>query len=131
MLDRIKDFSTLSPPPSFSPSKKKERLKPSSSFFSDGLEVERSIEPSAMTVDTSDLSLSAYPINITLRHLSEEESTPTQVGTVPNGLFRSNILSDDEVDASTRKGDADAGKEEFIRAKRVVGCDGARSWVRK
>jgi phenol 2-monooxygenase len=71
-----------------------------------------------------------YPLSVTLRHLSEEEATPTQVGTVPNGLFRSNILADDELDAKVRT-NGNVGEEETVKAKYVVGCDGARSWVRK
>jgi len=102
------------------------------------LTVDRSIAPTGMTVDAtleSDFSASAYPVSLTLRHLTEEESTPTQVGTVASGLHRSNVLSDDEADAMNgsvaRGAYAHAGEEETVRAKFVVGCDGARSWVRK
>lgn len=84
---------------------------------------------------SSDLSNSSYPIKVTLRHLSEEESTPATVGSVAatattNGLFRSNLLSDDEYDAAS-KARTTPGLEETFSAKYVVGCDGARSWVRK
>lgn len=102
------------------------------------LTVDRSIAPTGMTVDAtleSDFSASAYPVSLTLCHLTEEESTPTQVGTVASGLHRSNVLSDDEADAMNgsvaRGAYAHAGEEETVRAKFVVGCDGARSWVRK
>lgn len=102
-----------------------------------GLVVNRAVAPVSMTVDpslTTDFSPSSYPITLKLRHLSEEESTPTQVG-IANGLHRSNVLSDDEADAmnGTREGGAyaHAGEEETVRTKFVVGADGARSWVRK
>ncbi|GAA5887203.1 hypothetical protein JCM5296_004561 [Sporobolomyces johnsonii] len=102
----------------------------------DNLTVDRSIAPAALSVDPSlisSFSPSSYPITVTLRHLTESESTPAQTGAVPNGLFRSNILSDEEVEAiAAGKADFDkAGEEETVRAKFVVGCDGARSWVRK
>ncbi|GAA6047438.1 hypothetical protein JCM3770_001305 [Rhodotorula araucariae] len=102
------------------------------------LVVDRSTAPTTMTVDSSlvdDFSADAYPVTLTLRHLSEEESTPTQVGAVASGLHRSNILSDDEADAlngtAANGAFAHAGEEETVKAKFVVGCDGARSWVRK
>ncbi|GAA5893603.1 hypothetical protein JCM8208_000839 [Rhodotorula glutinis] len=102
-----------------------------------GLVVDRAVAPISMTVDpvlVGDFSSSSYPVTLKLRHLSEEEATPTQVG-IANGLHRSNVLSDDEADAmnGTREGGAyaHAGEEETVRAKFVVGADGARSWVRK
>ncbi|KAL8276665.1 hypothetical protein RQP46_010933 [Phenoliferia psychrophenolica] len=93
----------------------------------DGLTVDRAILPMTLAV-SPDLAIS-HPITVTLRHLSEEEATPTQVGAVPNGLFRSNLLADDEADARPASGTI--GEEETVKAKYVVGCDGARSWVRK
>ncbi|GAA6041366.1 hypothetical protein JCM8097_007687 [Rhodosporidiobolus ruineniae] len=103
------------------------------------LTVTRPIAPTFFTVDptlAADFSPSSYPITAHLRHLSEEEATPTQVGSaVPNGLYRSNVMSDDEADAlrGTKEGGAyeRAGREETVKAKFMVGCDGARSWVRK
>ena len=89
--------------------------------------MDRAILPTTLSV-SPDLALS-HPITVTLQHLSEVEATPTQVGAVPNGLFRSNLLADDEADARTTSGEV--GKEETVQAKYVVGCDGARSWVRK
>ncbi|CEQ39678.1 SPOSA6832_01209 [Sporobolomyces salmonicolor] len=102
----------------------------------DNLTVERSITPTSLSVDSSLISSFAptsYPVTVTLRHLSEDESTPAQTGAVPNGLFRSNILSDEEAEAiAAGKVDSEkAGEAETVRAKFVVGCDGARSWVRK
>ncbi|KAL8276788.1 hypothetical protein RQP46_010793 [Phenoliferia psychrophenolica] len=93
-----------------------------------GLTVDRAILPTSLSV-SPDLAES-HPITITLRHLSEEEATPTQVGAVPNGIFRSNVLADDEADAHAAASGT-VGMEETVKAKYVVGCDGARSWVRK
>ncbi|ORY56536.1 FAD monooxygenase [Leucosporidium creatinivorum] len=97
------------------------------------LEVHRSIQPTSLSIDPSLVSdFTSHAISVTLRHLSEEEATPTQVGTVANGLFRSNLLTDEEADANPPpNANGDVGKEEIVKAKFVVGCDGARSWVRK
>lgn len=97
----------------------------------DGLEVERAVQPTALSVDPTLIKdTSAHAISVKLRHLTEEEATPTQVGEISNGLFRSNVFADDEADAQSA-GSAQPGVEETVKAKFVVGCDGARSWVRK
>lgn len=98
----------------------------------DDLTVERAIQPTSLHVDSALVSdFAAHAVTVTLRHLTEDEATPAQrVGEVANGLFRSNLFADDEADAANI-GSAEPGKEETVRAKFVVGCDGARSWVRK
>jgi phenol 2-monooxygenase len=93
----------------------------------------QSMEFDAAKADDDD----AYPIEITLRHLTEEEATPRAAATstngaaVQDGLFRSNLTPDDTADllAASKLKDK-AGSVETIRAKYVVGCDGAHSWVR-
>lgn len=73
----------------------------------------------------------AYPVTVTLRHLSDEEATPAQnLTTLSDGLFRSNMAKDD-TDDLIRKGRGVPGSSETIKAKYVLGCDGAHSWVRK
>lgn len=79
----------------------------------------------------------AYPITVTLRHLSEEEATPKQTSTSTNGtsiqdgLFRSNLAPDDTQELlNGSKLDVKANYEEVIQAKYVLGADGAHSWVR-
>jgi len=79
----------------------------------------------------------AYPITVTLRHLSEAEATPKQSATSKNGssiqdgLFRSNLAPDDTADM-LRAADlnAKADTEEIVHAKYMLGADGAHSWVR-
>lgn len=94
-----------------------------------GVEVERALLPVAFEVDEAKLGdLDAHPFVVTLQYLSEAEAMPKQEpGSVPNGLFRSNAL-DASHDAGARIGPG--GARETIRARYVVGCDGARSWVR-
>lgn len=99
--------------------------------LADDIEVERSIQPTSLEINPALVSdFSAHAITVNLRHLSEEEATPTQVGTVANGLFRSNLLIDEEADANLAPNGKE-GEVETVKAKFVVGCDGARSWVRK
>lgn len=80
----------------------------------------------------------AYPITVSLRHLTEEESTPDQknglkkASKVQNGLFRSNLAADDteELLRASKAKRMDDGTE-IVRAKYMIGCDGAHSWTRK
>ena len=76
----------------------------------------------------------AYPVTVTLRHLSEEEATPKQQSSgskVSDGLFRSNLVNEDDEDDLIRKSSSRTGTSETIHAKYVIGCDGARSWTRR
>jgi len=102
------------------------------------IRVERGILPESMKFDVAKADDDdAYPIEVTLRHLTEEEATPRAAATsangsaVQDGLFRSNLTPDDTADllAASKLKDK-AGSVETIRAKYVVGCDGAHSWVR-
>jgi phenol 2-monooxygenase len=50
---------------------------------------------------------------------------------VQDGLFRSNLAADDTNDLVGSNGlDSKAGKEEIVKAKYMLGADGAHSWVR-
>lgn len=80
----------------------------------------------------------AYPIEVVLRHLGEEEATPKQSATSSNGagiqdgIFRSNLSEDDTEEMIRRAKELDAkkNKTEVVRAKYMLGADGAHSWVR-
>lgn len=83
-----------------------------------------------LDISASD-SQDAYPIKIMARCLDDEEATPAQIGTsVPDGLFRSNLAKDDEYDL-LRESRKRTGLTETIRAKYLIGCDGAHSWTRR
>ncbi|PNP44568.1 hypothetical protein TGAMA5MH_03698 [Trichoderma gamsii] len=94
------------------------------------VEIERSVMPTTLSIDESCVNdEDAYPVEVTLRHLTEEEATPTQrLSNLQDGLYRSNLAEDDtdKLIATTQ-----GVREEKVRAKYVVGCDGAHSWVRK
>ncbi|KAK7432212.1 hypothetical protein QQZ08_001157 [Neonectria magnoliae] len=108
--------------------------------FSDGeVAVERGVIPTSLEIDANSVeNADAYPVTVQLRHLSEEESTPKQTATMSNGslvqdgLFRSNMAADDTADLlKAAKLNEKANTTEVVKAKYVVGADGAHSWVRK
>ncbi|KAI0475650.1 FAD binding domain-containing protein [Xylariaceae sp. FL0804] len=102
------------------------------------LAVERMVIPTALAVDEaladSDDSddADAHPVTVTLRHLTEAEATPTQrLSNLADGLFRSNLAGDDVASMLAESGGRADAREETVRAKYVVGCDGAHSWTRR
>ncbi|GAA6017808.1 hypothetical protein JCM11491_004628 [Sporobolomyces phaffii] len=97
---------------------------------------ERGMLPESLEIDESLVSdLDAYPITVKVRHLSEDESNPTaykgDVNGTRSGLFRSSLLSASEEEKLYKNGDSAAPKTEIIKAKYLVGCDGAHSWTRR
>jgi len=100
--------------------------------------VERGVLPTSLSIDQSLVEdLNAYPISVRLRHLSEKDATPQQTATSSNGaaiqdgLFRSNLSTDDTNELiEAAKLDVKANTEEVVKAKYVLGADGAHSWVR-
>jgi len=68
-----------------------------------------------------------------VQHLPQEavsEAEALTAGGPERGLNRSNLFADDAEDAIPQERQQ-AGQNETIRAKYVVGCDGARSWTHK
>jgi phenol 2-monooxygenase len=98
------------------------------------IEVERGVLPEKLEIDESKVEdQDAYPITVTLRHLSEEEATPAQAisgSKAQDGLFRSSIATDD-TDDLIKKGQEKTGTSEIVHAKYMIGCDGAHSWTRR
>ncbi|KAG2009199.1 hypothetical protein GB937_007976 [Aspergillus fischeri] len=99
------------------------------------LEIERRVIAESLEYDeTLENSGDAYPITVTLRTLSEEEANPSPAhggsGGARNGLFRSNITPDDWDDL-IKKSKERPGNVETVKAKYLIGCDGAHSWTRK
>lgn len=95
------------------------------------IEVERGVLPESLNFDESKAEdIDAYPITAKLRHLSEEEATPAQnLTSIPDGLFRSSLAKDDTNDL-IRQGQEKQGQVETVKAKYMIGCDGAHSWTR-
>lgn len=78
-----------------------------------------------------------YPITVKLRTLSDEEANPPGLhmaganqSAVTSGVAPGNLLPDDwnELIAKSK---AKETKTEIIKAKYLIGCDGAHSWTRK
>ncbi|KAI1087710.1 putative phenol 2-monooxygenase [Rostrohypoxylon terebratum] len=99
------------------------------------IQVERGVLPESLEIDESKVEDdSAYPVTVKLRHLTEEESTPEQQisgSKVSDGIFRSNLIQEDDEDDLIEKSKSRAGTGEIVHAKYVIGCDGARSWTRR
>ncbi|KAK4048986.1 hypothetical protein OIO90_005621 [Microbotryomycetes sp. JL221] len=95
---------------------------------------ERGVLPESIEVDQTKINdPNAHAIKVVLRHLSDEESNPdglTQHGTTRSGLFRSSLVSAAEEEALYKKSEKPA-RLETVRAKYVIGCDGAHSWTRR
>ena len=114
-------------------------------FFLDSLKehsdikVERGVLPESFSFNESEAEDSdAYPIEVVLQHLSEDEINPEQSKATTNGaapsdgLFRSNMAPDDTEELLSRASkNAKAGSCEIVRAKYMIGCDGAHSWTRR
>jgi phenol 2-monooxygenase len=91
--------------------------------------------PTSLRIDTAAVEdPDAYPITVTLRHLSEEEARPKQTATSANGtaiqdgLFRSNLSPDDIADMlKSAKLNQKADTVETVKAKYMLGVDGAHS----
>ena len=92
--------------------------------------------PESLTIDAAQAeSDDAYPVSVTVRQLpkpAEEVLAANGNGhKVPNGLYRSNLAADPNAALLQSAQDAAGTKTETIRAKYVVGCDGAHSWTRR
>ncbi|KAL5383374.1 hypothetical protein DPSP01_006059 [Paraphaeosphaeria sporulosa] len=101
----------------------------------DSLRIERAVLPESLSISEDlcdDHSPETYPLKVQLRHLTEEEATPAQSNgeTIQDGLFRSNLAEDDTDDLIAHSR-ANAGSTEVVKAKYMVGCDGAHSWTRR
>ncbi|KAK3485774.1 putative phenol 2-monooxygenase [Neurospora hispaniola] len=109
----------------------------SSKNNNNAITVERGILPESLVIDESKVEDDdAYPVTVALRTLTEEEATPVQAATASksaasDGLFRSNLVQDDDEADLLRKSQSRPGTKEIVHAKYVIGCDGARSWTRR
>ncbi|KAJ2896964.1 hypothetical protein MKZ38_005063 [Zalerion maritima] len=100
------------------------------------IKIERCVIPTKLEVDESlSGNHDAHAVTVTLRHLTEAEATPTQkLSNLSDGLFRSNLAEDDVEDilktSGSRMDKTGDASEEVVKARYVVGCDGAHSWTR-
>jgi 2-polyprenyl-6-methoxyphenol hydroxylase-like FAD-dependent oxidoreductase len=97
------------------------------------ISVSRGVLPESLSIDESAVEdPDAYPITVQLRHLTEDEAMPAQQNgsSVQDGLFRSNLAEDDTEELIGKSREKE-GLVETVRAKYMIGCDGAHSWTRK
>lgn len=101
------------------------------------LEVERGIIAESFEYDENyEKDLDAYPITVKLRRLSDEEANPSYISTngsgsqPANGQGRRSLLPDDWEEL-IQKSRLRQTKTEIVKAKFIIGCDGAHSWTRK
>lgn len=88
------------------------------------IEIMRQSVPVSMEIDSTQMAkLNSHPVTIKLRRATEKNSARVLNGTTnhdANGYQKENINNFD-----------DPAHEETIRAKYVLGCDGAHSWTRE
>lgn len=90
------------------------------------IEVERGVFPEVLELDSSaSEDQDSYPIKVTVRY-DDDAISAQNVG----GLFLENLAKDDEDDLLP-KSRKRSGFTETIRAKYMIGCDGAHSWTRR
>ncbi|OMP84247.1 Phenol 2-monooxygenase [Diplodia seriata] len=91
--------------------------------------VERGVAPTHLHLDShaSPDDPRAHPVAVTLRHLTEAEMPRASVVPQP-GSFGVNPGDEAELE---REPTGKEGAEEVVRARYVLGCDGARSWTRR
>lgn len=95
-----------------------------SAYEHGGPDVERNVAPAQLDIDehASDRhDADTYPIAVHVQHMSPPASTHDP----KSGLYRSNLFTTNGTSVQ------EVLRSETIRAKYVIGCDGARSWVRQ
>ncbi|BGP57620.1 hypothetical protein JCM8202v2_005264 [Rhodotorula sphaerocarpa] len=84
---------------------------------------ERSMLPESLDLDESIAAdQDAYPVTLKVRHLSDEHSQPSAFTGEANGT-RSGLFRSSKSDQKDRV--------ETVKAKYLIGCDGAHSWTRR
>jgi phenol 2-monooxygenase len=90
----------------------------------DGTSVEQLMDPTSFEM-ADDVNSTEFPITVKVRHLAPSVSSKEDS---KSGLYRSNLFA---TDVTSTVPESDKEADEVIRARYMVGCDGARSWVRK
>ena len=107
--------------------------------INDRVRVERCVEPESLMLDQSAVEDSdAHPVEIKVRHVRKPQSAPSTAVATTNGVkqqtkYYFHADHDEAVRKSKEDGHAHAeeGELESIKAKYLLGCDGAHSWTRQ
>ena len=98
------------------------------------IDVERSVIADSLEYDEGlSKDPDAYPITVQVRVLGEDDSNSSggqEIEAACNEVNCSYLLPDDWADLAPRK-KPQKTQVETIRAKYLIGCDGAHSWTRK
>ncbi|KAJ9097812.1 hypothetical protein QFC19_006680 [Naganishia cerealis] len=96
----------------------------------DGTKVEQLMEPTSFEM-ANDVNSTEYPITVKLRHLAPSISNGSTKEDSKSGLYRSNLFATEATSSTGGSGTDDKATvdEEVVKAKYLVGCDGARSWL--
>ncbi|KAJ5188266.1 Monooxygenase FAD-binding [Penicillium cf. griseofulvum] len=97
-----------------------------------GLDVEYSVIAKSLEYEEeSSTDVDSYPITVKVRVLGEDDSkVETGCEAADNEVNRNDLLPDEWADLAPRK-KPQKTQVETIKAKYLIGCDGAHSWTRK
>jgi len=97
------------------------------------IRVERNVDTQRLQLDeTLSTSSDNYPITLDVRHESQERESTRKSGAYANGAFKPDC---DRMGQASRPTPREVGRSagadvETIKAKYLIGCDGAHSWTR-
>lgn len=72
----------------------------------------------------------AYPITIKVRHL-RNGTDASETNGVKDTIYHTQNGLEEAANGASGDGDVENGQVEIIKAKYVLGCDGAHSWTRQ
>ena len=99
--------------------------------FSEGkVKVERPYLPVSIKIDETKKDDQDYAVEILVKKLADDMAAPEQYGNIANGLFRA-FEGDQDKFYADHVSEGNVEDFELIKAKYVLGSDGAHSWVRK
>ncbi|KAL9117600.1 MAG: hypothetical protein Q9187_005862, partial [Circinaria calcarea] len=95
------------------------------------VKVERSVVPEKLELDHSCIDeQDAYPITIKVRH-SRHGTDASETNGVKDTTYHTQNGLEEAADGISGQEDVENGQVEIIKAKYVLGCDGAHSWTRQ
>lgn len=95
--------------------------------------MERNVVPQELVLDQSLVEVDdAYPITIKLQHVPEDKAASYANGTDTSDNSNGQLANGlGNIDGSKERDSAATGRTEIIKAKYLLGCDGAHSWTRR
>ena len=95
-----------------------------------GVKVERNVDPESLVLDHSIVDdKDAYPITIRVRHV--RKTTSTVKGADTHKSSSNGVVGDEDINDIQNQESVETDHVEVIKAKYLIGCDGAHSWTRR